>query len=167
MAKETLILDKNQIQQRINRIAYQILEDNSKEKELIFAGITKTGYSFAKKLEKAFSAISEIKVVLCEVHFDKSKPIQNSINVSLEKGQLKGKVIILIDDVLNTGKTLTYALKALLEADIKKIRTVLLVDRDHKNYPINADFVGHTLSTTLQEHIRVDMTRGSEAVYLS
>ena len=84
----------------------------------------------------------------------------------MQREELKNKVVIVVDDVLNSGKTLIYSLRPFLDADMRKIRTVLLVDRDHKRYPVEADFVGITLSTTLQEHIRVDLTPGNEAVYL-
>ncbi len=98
---------------------------------------------------------------------DKQNHIAVAIELSAESAKMKGKVVILVDDVLNSGKTLIYGLRKLLNEDLKKIRTVLLVDRDHKRYPIMADYVGITLSTTLQEHISVEFGGKEEAVYLS
>ncbi len=162
----TLILNGHQIAQKIQRIAYEIFEDNFEEREIIIAGILNSGFVLAKRLEKNMNSICSIKTTLIEIRIDKSKQEQQAI-INMKPGDLKGKVVILVDDVLNSGKTLIYSLKAFLDADIRKIRTVLLVDRDHKRYPILADFVGLTLSTTLQEHITVDLTPGKESVFLS
>ncbi|CAN5540819.1 phosphoribosyltransferase domain-containing protein [soil metagenome] len=162
----TLVLNSRQIDQRINRIAYQIYEDNSSEAEILLAGIAKSGYTFALLLQKVLVKICPVPVRLVEIKLDKEQPIDYQITPPLSKEDLKQKVVIVIDDVLNSGKTLMYSLRPFLEADMKKIRTVLLVDRDHKRYPVEADFVGITLSTTLQEHIRVVLEAGKEAVYL-
>ncbi|MFN0189601.1 MAG: phosphoribosyltransferase family protein [Bacteroidia bacterium] len=103
---------------------------------------------------------------LIKIEVDKENPIKIKMSPMQEKEVLKDQTVIVVDDVLNSGKTLMYSLRPFLEADMRKIRTVLLVDRDHKRYPIEADFVGITLSTTLQDHIRVDFSKGKEAVYL-
>lgn len=166
MKTATLILSSIQIEQRINRIAIQIYEDNYNEKELIIAGIARTGYLFAQKLQKALHAICPLKTDLIEVTLDKEHPTDHTLNPALTREQLHGKVIIVADDVLNSGKTLIYSLRPFLDADIKKIRTALLVNRDHKRYPVEADYVGITVSTTLKEHITVDFTPGNESVII-
>jgi len=163
---KTLILNRVQIEQKIQRIAYEIYEDNFEEKEVIIAGIMNSGFVMAKRLQETLKKICKLKTVLVEINIDKSNQHHRAV-INMKDTELKGKVIILVDDVLNSGKTLIYSLRAFLDADIKKIRTVLLVDRDHKRYPIIADFVGITLSTTLQEHITVELAPGKEAVYLS
>lgn len=162
----TLILNDKQIKHRIERIAYQIFEDNHAEKEIIIAGIAKTGYVFAQKIEKALNKISSAKTILIKVTVDKDKPLHTTIADGFSEKTLKNKVVILADDVLNSGKTMIYAMRTFLNADVKKIRTVLLVDRDHKRYPIAADYVGLTLSTTLREHISVEFSSKGNAVYL-
>jgi pyrimidine operon attenuation protein/uracil phosphoribosyltransferase len=167
MPDKTLLLNKKQIEQRINRIAYQIYEDNYQEKEIFIVGILNSGYALAEKIETALNKICDIKTHLVQLKIDKLNHIAVPIEFSIESSELKGKVVILVDDVLNSGKTLIYGLRKLLNQDLKKIRTVLLVDRDHKRYPIMADFVGITLSTTLQEHISVEFGGKEEAVYLS
>ena len=167
MPEKTLLLNKKQIEQRINRIAYQIYEDNFDEKEIFIVGILNTGYELAEKIEKALNKICSIKTVLVKLKIDKHHPIAVPITSSVDSSEMKGKVVILVDDVLNSGKTLIYGLRKLLNEDLKKIRTVLLVDRDHKRYPIMADYVGMTLSTTLQEHISVEFGGKEEAVFLS
>lgn len=163
----TLLLNKVQIEQRINRIAYQIYEDNFEEKEIVLAGIVKGGYELAVRIKSVLEKITNIKIHLIEVKVDKNNQAGQNIQLPASKTELKNKVVILIDDVLNSGKTLTYALLPFLDADVKKIRTVLLVDRDHKRYPVIADFVGFKLSTTLKEHVDFDFSQGNESVVLS
>ena len=163
----TLLLNKVQIEQRINRIAYQIYEDNFEEKEIVLAGIVKGGYELAVRIKSVLEKITNINIHLIEVKVDKNNQAGQNIQLPASKTELKNKVVILIDDVLNSGKTLTYALLPFLDADVKKIRTVLLVDRDHKRYPVIADFVGFKLSTTLKEHVDFDFSQGNESVVLS
>ena len=164
---KTLILNSRQIEQKIQRIAYEIYEDNFEEKEIIIAGILNSGYVLARRLEQVLNRICKLKTTLVEIRVDKSDHTRQHAVINMQEMDLKGKVVIVVDDVLNSGKTLMYSLRAFLDADMRKVRTVLLVDRDHKRYPIIADYVGLTLSTTLQEHITVDLTEGKETVYLS
>ena len=166
MNQPSLILNAVQIKQRIDRIAYQIYEDSSNEKELVIAGISNSGYRFALLLNEVLKSICPIPTTLIEIKLDKENPTHYQLNPNHQITDFKNKTIIIVDDVLNSGKTLMYSLKPFLEGDVKKIRTALLVNRDHKRYPVAADFVGITLSTTLQEHIRVELTAGNEAVYL-
>jgi len=162
---KTLLLNHKQITQRINRIAYQIYEDNAEEKEIFIVGIKQNGYLLAEKIKTALEYICSVPVVLLELSIDKHQQV-DEVKISGDRAQLAGKSIILVDDVLNSGKTLIYALRAILRIDIRKIRTVLLVDRDHRRYPILADYTGLTLSTTLQEHVSVEFGK-TDAVYLS
>jgi pyrimidine operon attenuation protein / uracil phosphoribosyltransferase len=163
----TLLLSEKQVIQRINRLAYQVYEDNSSEKEIIIAGILKSGYQLAEKLAEVLRKISPLQVIMTEVAVDKHSQVNTEISISLKKEHLQGKVIILVDDVLNSGKTLMFALKPFLAADIKKIRTVVLVDRNHKRFPVSADFYGLSLSTTLQEHVTVEFGESGTRVWLS
>ena len=163
-----LILDKTQIQQKINRIAYQILEDNLNEKEIVLAGIWDRGYKLAKRLKEVLLAISDLKILLLRVDLEKenSKLIAST---DLDESKWRNKVIILVDDVLNSGKTLSYGLGVFLNTPHKKIRTVVLVDRSHKIFPIATDFVGLQMSTVLKEHVDVllDVEGKEDCVYLS
>ena len=162
----TLLLNNHQIAQRIKRIAYQIYEDNFEEQEIIIIGIWQNGYILAEKIQKALNEICNIKTSLIELKIDKQNQVDHEVTISGEHKDLIGKSIILVDDVLNSGKTLIYSMKAILKIDTRKIRTVLLVDRDHRRYPVLADFVGMTLSTTFQEHVSVEFG-DEDAVYLS
>jgi pyrimidine operon attenuation protein/uracil phosphoribosyltransferase len=164
--KSIQILDQAQIKQKIDRIAYQILEDCFDEKEIIIAGIASRGYVFAQKLEKVLSKISKIKCTLVEITLDKDS--NNLVaNTNIPVSQCKNKTIILVDDVLNSGRTLLYGLSVFLNIPTKKIRTAVLVDRSHKLFPISTDYAGYTISTVSQEHISVVFDKNKEAVYLS
>ena len=162
-----LLLDQKQIEHRLNRLAYQIYEDNIAEKEIILAGIIKNGYLVAEKLAEILKKISKISVHLVEVHIDKKSQVEQEIVISMRREDLNGKVIVLVDDVLNSGKTMMYALKPFLNADIKKVRTVVLVDRNHRRFPIAIDFSGLTLSTTMQEHVSVEFENEKATAILS
>ncbi len=161
-----LLLNKVQIEQRINRIAFQIYEDCYNEKEIIMAGIRNNGYLLAEKIRDVLQQISPLKILLVEIKINKEQPLAQPIELSIPIESMHGKAVILVDDVLNSGKTLIYSLRKILNADLKKLRTVLLVDRDHKRYPVSADFVGITLSTTMQEHVECDLRPRHESVRL-
>ncbi len=159
----TVLLSNKEINQRINRLAYQVYEDNPDEKEIILAGILQSGFKVAQMLNDVIQRISALKTTLVKVEIDKHSQVEKEIKISIPREQLSGKTIILIDDVLNSGKTMMYALKPFLNADIRKVRTVVLVDRNHRRYPVATDFSGLTLSTTLKEHVSVEFT-GDEAI---
>lgn len=164
---QTLVLDKKQIAQKINRIAWQVYEDNFSEKEIIIAGIAKTGFLLAQRIATVLEKISPLKVRLTKIILDKENPLICNTEPKLAAKELKGKIVVLVDDVLNSGMTLTYSLGPFLDADVKKIRTVILVDRSHKRFPIGADFTGISLATTLQEHVTVDLDGKADSVTLS
>lgn len=167
-AKKLLILNKIQIQQKIDRMAYQILEDNLSEKEIVLAGIVNTGYIIAKRLKKVLESISEIKIILMKIEIDKvSSHLQASSDIDINS--VKNKVVILVDDVLNSGRTLVYGLGVFIDIPLKKLRTLVLIDRSHRLFPISSDFTGMELSTLLKEHIEVvlDQKSKDDAVYLS
>ena len=164
---QTVVLDKKQIEQKVNRIAWQIYEDNFQEKEIIVAGIAKTGFLFAQRIAGVLKKISPFKVSLIKIILDKTNPLSSRIEPAVSNAELKDKVVVLVDDVLNSGMTLTYSLRPFLDSGIRKIRTVILVDRNHKRFPTGADFTGISLATTMQEHITVDLDGGNDSVTLS
>ena len=163
-----LILDKKQIQQKINRMAYQILEDNLNEKEIVLAGIWDRGYQLALRLKDVLLEISELKVTMFKIELEKDNSSLAAVT-DPEPLKVKNKVIILVDDVLNSGKTLAYGFGVFLNTPHKKIRTVVLVDRSHKIFPVATDFVGLQMATVLKEHVDVVLNvEGQEdGVYLS
>jgi pyrimidine operon attenuation protein / uracil phosphoribosyltransferase len=165
---KTLILTALQIEQRITRIAWQIYEDNPKEKNIIIAGIAKSGFILAQRIADKIKEISPIRTNLIKVNLDKENPLSGKAEIEGEIEKFDDEVVILVDDVLNSGKTLMYGMKPFLEAKVRKIRTAVLVDRNHNRFPVATDFTGISLSTTLQEHISVEIDKAKkEGVYLS
>ncbi len=164
MAK-TIILNTKEINHKIRRIAYQIYENNVNEKEVIIAGIEKNGYIFAKKIKNDLEKISDIKVNLCNVIVNKKNPL-DKVKTDLSTNDYKNASLILVDDVLNSGATLIYAIKHFLDVPLKQFKTAVLVNRNHKKYPVKADFKGISLSTSIQEHITVEFNKSESVAYL-
>ncbi|OIQ22657.1 phosphoribosyltransferase family protein [Lacinutrix sp. MedPE-SW] len=159
------ILSHDEIKNKIRRIAYQIYESNIDETEIILAGIDQNGYVLAKKLKRILTEISSIKPQLCKVIINKKSPI-NNIKTSLTKAEYTNKSIVLIDDVLNSGTTLIYGVKYFLDVPLKQFKTAVLVNRNHKKFPVKADFKGISLSTSLNEHIEVVLDTNNYEVFL-
>jgi pyrimidine operon attenuation protein/uracil phosphoribosyltransferase len=166
----TRIADWQQVQQKIKRIAFEIAEDNYEEPEIILAGIGKNteGYALAMKLYDELKHILNTRIVLTHIEIDKNHPADSPVQMSMEDGDINGKVIILIDDVSNSGRTLLYAMKPFLEYHPKKIQMAVLVERTHKMFPVQPDYVGLSLSTTIREHITVLISReNEEGIFMS
>lgn len=161
------LLDQRQIKQKIKRLAIEILEQNFGEKEIILAGINNNGWGFAKMLEKELIQLTDHKITLTSVNLSPANPLESEVEIGLAPKDLNKKVIIIVDDVANTGRTIFYAIKPLLEVLPKKIQVAVLVDREHKSFPIKVDYVGVSLFTTIQDDIDVQIEgRGEKAVYL-
>lgn len=155
-----IILNQQEIEYKTRRMAYQIYETFPDETEVVIAGIASNGYVFAQRLATELEKISDIKVTLCEVTINKQQPLE-PIRTSLPAAEYTNKSLVLVDDVLNSGTTLIYGVKHFLNVPLKKFKTAVLVDRNHKQYPVKADFKGLSLSTSMQEHIIVEL-QGSE-----
>ncbi len=149
------LLNEIQIRQKLDRLAYQILENNFGESEIIFAGINNNGYGFAQLLVEALAKISPAALTLTRISLNPAQPTTHPVEVEMPVNELEGKVIILVDDVANTGRSLYYALRPLMDVLPKKVEIAVLVDRKHKAFPVRADYVGLTLATTLKQNIDV------------
>lgn len=148
------ILDAKTAEKKLRRMAYQVLENNGDEEMIFLAGIRESGSVVARNMQKMLSEISTLKTELLSISLDKKKPG----NVVLDKEiDFSGKVIIIIDDVSNSGRTLLYALKPFLAFLPKKIQTLVLVERSHNTFPVHSDYVGLSIATTMQEHIYVEV----------
>ena len=158
-------MDQKHIQKTIKRISYQIYETNSEENELVLAGIKENGLELATRIQKELKKISDLDVVLIEIKMDKKNP-RDKISMSQSISFCENKSVVVVDDVLNTGRTLIYAVKKFLSIKLKKIQTAVLVNRNHKNFPIKGDFKGISLSTSIKEHINVRFGK-NEGIYLS
>lgn len=164
---KNIILNNQEIEHKIKRIAYQIYETFVDEQEIVIAGIASNGFTFAKKIAAVLETISPLTVTLCEVQINKQHP-QSPIHTSITQEQYTNKGLVLVDDVLNSGTTLIYSVKHFIDVPLKKFKTAVLVDRNHKKYPVKADFKGISLSTSLFEHVQVVFDEnGDNYAYLS
>ena len=165
--KENKIFNIKKIDDANRRIAFQIYESNINLKEIYLVGISSNGTVLSKRIGNYLKKISDLKVHQVELKIDKKNP-RNKIDISINIQKLKNSTIVIIDDVLNSGSTLLYAVNAFLSISIDKIQTVVLVNRNHKKFPIKADFKGISLSTSVKEHIKVVLnSKIEEGVYLS
>lgn len=158
---KNIILTNQEIEHKIRRIAYQIYETFVDEEEIVIAGITSNGFVFAKKIADALNTISSLKVSLCEVQINKHQP-ETTVKTSLTKEEYSNKGLVLVDDVLNSGTTLIYAVRHFLDVPLKKFKTAVLVDRNHKKYPVKADFKGISLSTSSLDNVEVVFNENGE-----
>lgn len=159
------VLNHKQVGQKITRMAFEIYERNVNSAGVVFAGITGMGMSMAKLLAQELKHISPLEVEVVEVLLDKNAVSKSEVELS-HKVALINKTIILVDDVLNTGKTLVYAMKPFLDQEILKMEIAVLVNRSHGLFPLRPDYTGYELSTTLNDHIRVDVSGNQHSVQL-
>ena len=149
-----IILNNTQINHKIRRIALQILESNIDEPKIILAGISKNGFLIAKKLKEVIVNYSDVNITLCEVYINK-KELLNDITVSIDTKAYANQSVVLVDDVLHSGATLIYGVKHFLNVPLKQLKTAVLINRNHKKFPIKADFKGLSLSTSINEHVEI------------
>ena len=163
----TAILNADDIKKKIERISYQILEDNFDEQEILIAGILPRGNHIAKRIKDILDNIAPFTTKLLTIELQKqSSTLQAITNFDIQ--ECHNKVVILVDDVLNSGKSLAYGMGVFYDIPVKKMRTLVLVDRNHKIFPVATDFTGLALSTVLKEHVDVVFSEDGEedAVYL-
>lgn len=161
----SIILDSDTISRKLRRMAYEVYERNSEEKELILAGVFERGKVVASHLAVLLKEIAPFNIQMVEIHIDRQHPTDVHLG---EKIDFEGKVVVLVDDVANSGRTLLYAMKPILEYVPRKIQTAVLVDRTHKSFPVTVDYTGHSLATTLQENILVEIEANEiKGAYLS
>jgi len=153
------ILTDRQIRQKIRRIAIEILERNYGEPEIILAGLNNNGLGFARLLSTELEAVAtqSTKITLTRIRLNPANPVEYEPEVELSSEELRGKSIIIVDDVANTGRTIFYAVQPLLKVVPKKVEVAVLVDRQHKSFPVKADYVGLSLATTLRDDIDVQI----------
>ena len=163
--QETLILNHQEISFKLDRIAWQILEQHYNEERLVLVGLAENGTDIAKKLETCISKFRDIKVITITLSLDKRTPLTSKVEV-LNSEALSNSAVILVDDVLNSGITMAAALKEILNHNPKSVRTAVLANRDHHKFPIQANYVGISLATTLQEHISYSEKEGEMTICL-
>jgi pyrimidine operon attenuation protein/uracil phosphoribosyltransferase len=160
------VLQDHQIKQKIKRLSYEILENNLEEQAVILAGINNNGYQFASLLLESLSQISDKKFKLARITLSPADPLGHEISINLSKEELQDQCVILVDDVANTGRTIFYAFRVLMNILVKKVQVAVLVDRKHKLFPISVDYLGLSLATTFQENIKASLTGSTFSVDL-
>lgn len=153
MENKNVILTQEMIEKKIERIAYEIYEHNYDEPSVILAGIWDRGSILTQKMAAHLRRIAPFQVEVMEIRLDKQHPKEVQLSHQLD---FNDKVIVVIDDVANSGRTMLYAMRPFLQFLPKKIQTAVLVDRRHKSFPLSVDFVGYSLSTTIQDMVMVD-----------
>lgn len=161
-----IILTHQQIEHKIRRIAYQIYETFIDDTDVVIAGISSGGYVFANKIADELEKISDIKISRCEVFMDKDNPL-GTVTTSIPSSEYSNKGLVLVDDVLNSGRALIYGVKHFLDVPTTKFKTAVLVDRNHKRYPVKTDFKGISLSTSLLEKVTVVFDEKESLAYLN
>ena len=163
---QNLILTEIQVKQILRRMAYEIYENNFEEKSIFLVGVFDKGYHLAEVIKKEIEEIvDKSKIYLVRLDINKESPLASDVKLDIGLEKLKGKAVVMVDDVLNTGRTLAHSLKALLEVDLKKVETAVLVNRSHKAFPLSAKYKGYELSTTIDEHVEVKLDKDA-GVYL-
>jgi len=166
MANKITVLDHDRVQRKLERIAHQLHEENFEEKGIMLIGVADRGALLTERLAKRLGEISDLSISTATIKLDKDEPLEKPIALSIDQKELKDQVVVLVDDVLMSGRTLMHAASYLVQSPLKKLVTVVLVDRLHRTFPIRANIVGLTLSTTMREHISVELGR-KDGVYLS
>jgi pyrimidine operon attenuation protein/uracil phosphoribosyltransferase len=165
MRDKSIVLTRSQIDQKIDRIAFEIYENSFEENVIYLGGISGNGFLFAERLVAKLSEISDQSVRLFELSIDKDAPLEHEINLSVSNEELQGSTMILVDDVINSGRTMSYAVRKILENKLKVLKIATLVNRTHRRFPVHADFVGLNIATTLKDNIVVQLD-GEEVAYL-
>jgi pyrimidine operon attenuation protein/uracil phosphoribosyltransferase len=160
------ILDHDKLVRKIDRIAWQVYENHAELNEIHIVGISGNGLKFASLLSEKLSQISNLNVCFYQLELDKNNPENDTIRISPDASMLNNQSVLIVDDVLNTGKTTMYAINEVIKFKPNSIRVAVVIDRDHKNFPVFADFVGLALSTNIQEHVLVDFSKDSYSVTL-
>lgn len=161
-----LVLNQHQIEQKIMRLAHEVLENTYGIPELFIGGIVGNGEIFAKQITDIIQQNSSQNVTYFKIELDKDKPLEHPINCSIDLSVFAGKTVVLVDDVINSGTTMQYGVMKILEQPVRSVKTLALVDRMHRRYPIKCDFVGMTLTTTLGERVEVMPSNGALEAFL-
>lgn len=154
-----IILNEQQLRQKITRIAYEIYENNLEQTDnIVLVGIADSGYSFAALLQKELENLTKQNTPLFKITLDKNAPSQSQVQLEMDLKMLNNKVVVIADDVLNTGRTLAYSLAPFLTIPLAKLQIAVIINRDHRTFPISPDYVGYAMATTIQNHVVVQLT---------
>lgn len=165
MSQSSIVLNSAQIKQKTERIAFEIIENTLEDSMLFIAGIAGNGYLFAERLVEQLNKHSDQEIRLFKITINKEAPLDDNIKLSIENEALKDASVVLVDDVINSGRTMIHAVRKLLENPLKQLKVATLVNRTHRRFPVQADFVGVNISTTIKDNIVVELDK-DEVAYL-
>ncbi|MBI1317030.1 phosphoribosyltransferase [bacterium] len=165
-ANQTVLLGAEEIRWKIRRMAWEIAEAGQGCSKMVLVGIAPRGNVLAERLAQEIARTTGLEVEWGVLHIDKDDPIGSPLRLEINLESCRGATVVVVDDVLNTGRTLLHALKPFLDIPLCKLRTAVLVDRDHKTFPVRADVAGMVLSTSLREHVRVELGDRDSVVLL-
>jgi len=163
MKQTSIVLNRAQIEQKIERIAFEIMENTFENDKIYIGGISGNGFLFAERLVAKLQEISNQKILLFELKVNKDKPLEEAINLSIDDTNLTDATVILVDDVINSGRTMIHAVRRLLQNHLKVLKVATMVNRTHRRYPVHADFVGLNIATTLKDNITVEFGEDEKA----
>lgn len=158
---KTVILQDRDIRNKISRMAYQIYEDHFAEDRIFILGIRENGYLLAEQISNKLKEISSMEVVLGDIRIGKHKK-SPEVKSGISAEEYENSCVILVDDVLHTGKTMIYAVKYILDTPVKSLKTMVMIDRNHKKFPVKADYKGLSLSTSMQDHVEMHWENNGE-----
>ncbi|HRI01807.1 MAG TPA: phosphoribosyltransferase family protein [Saprospiraceae bacterium] len=153
-----LVLNQNQIEQKLVRISSEIVEKHSEDKTIVLAGINNKGYHIAQLLADQIRQQSDLEISLAQIRLNPASPLDSEVTIDISPKEIKNKRIIICDDVASTGRTIFYAFKAIMDQLPRQVEVAVLLERMHKKFPIHADYVGLKLATTTKENIEVDLS---------
>lgn len=165
MKEASIVLNAVQIQQKIERIAFEIMETTFETPTIYIGGISGNGFLFAERLVLKLNDISDQKIMLFEIKVNKDKPLEEAISLSVDDTNISQSTVILVDDVINSGRTMMHAVRRLLQNQLNVLKVATMVNRTHRRYPVHADFVGINIATTLRDNITVVFGK-NECAYL-
>lgn len=160
-----VVLNKEQIALKTERIAFEILENTFEETKIYIGGVDGNGYLFAERIVEELSKNTDQEIRLFKIEINKDAPLEKEINFSIPQDELNDQSVVLVDDVINSGRTMIYAVRTLLGNKLKQLKVATLVNRTHRRYPVQADFVGMNISTTIMDKIIVELGK-EDAAYL-
>jgi len=166
---KTLLLDSDAVRRKLTRIALQIREVNFDETRILLAGVKNRGLELAHRLQAELAKLApELEEVVEYIRMNKDNPVHDEITTGMDPMLWKDEVVVVVDDVAHSGKTMLYAFKPFMQTVPRKLQCAVLVDRSHKDYPVHADFVGLSLATMIQERVEVVIApdNGAISVYL-
>lgn len=163
----TCVLSPDQCRQTLRRMACQIMERNYEDKRILLAGVRNGGELLADQLRNEMCALNpDLDVVVTFISMEKARPVVASVDIGTDLQAWTEGIVVVVDDVAHTGRTLLHALRPFLGTSLLRLQVAVLVDRAHKTHPIHPDYVGLSLATTLQEHIEVVQSEGAFSVWL-